>query len=242
MRRSERTRSLTPPGSSGQAAVGEDRHAAHVGNAPQTAILDPVNGHIIDAAQAGRIRRHRVEDRLDVGRGATDDAEDLAGRGLLLEGLRQLAVPGLELREQPHVLDGDHRLVGERLEERDLLGREGMDLGPTMDEDDAQRRALAQQRRSHDCPDVGPGLPDARRGSRELRLGRPDVLDVDRPPVAHNPSAQELATRLGRYLRSPVICAAVHAAPPRAGAPLPGGRSPNPSPRTPGRRSRRRPP
>ena len=29
-----------------------------------------------------------------------------------------------QLREQPHVLDGDDRLVGERLEEGDLLVRE----------------------------------------------------------------------------------------------------------------------
>ena len=39
----------------------------------------------------------------------------------------------LELREQPHVLDRDDRLVGERLEERDLLGREGLDLGPAIE-------------------------------------------------------------------------------------------------------------
>ena len=38
-----------------------------------------------------------VEDRLDVGRRARDDAQDLAGRGLLLEGLGEVAVLGLEL-------------------------------------------------------------------------------------------------------------------------------------------------
>ena len=40
--------------------------------------------------------------------------QDLARRGLLLERL-------LGLVEQPHVLDRDHRLVGEGLEQRDLL-------------------------------------------------------------------------------------------------------------------------
>ena len=44
-----------------------------------------------------------------------------AARGLLFERL-------LRLVEQPHILDGDDRLVGERLQERDLLGREG--IGP----------------------------------------------------------------------------------------------------------------
>ena len=44
--------------------------------------------------------------------------------------LRERPILLLQFGEQAHVLDGDHRLVGERLEERDLLGRERMDLGP----------------------------------------------------------------------------------------------------------------
>ena len=45
----------------------------------------------------------------------------ISARGrLLLEGLGQLAVPGPELREQPHVLDRDHRLVGEGRHQLDL--------------------------------------------------------------------------------------------------------------------------
>ena len=50
----------------------------------------------------------RVEDRLEIGRRAGDDAEDLARRRLLLQRL-------LGLVEQPHVLDRDDRLVGEGL-------------------------------------------------------------------------------------------------------------------------------
>ena len=72
-------------------------------------------------AHAKGALRDRVEDRLGVGRRAGDRPQDLAGRRLLLERLGQLPVPRLELREQPHVLDRDHRLVGEGLEERDLL-------------------------------------------------------------------------------------------------------------------------
>ena len=51
-----------------------------------------------------------------------------AGRRLLLQrlghlrmGLRERPVLLLQFREQAHVLDGDDGLVGERLEERDLL-------------------------------------------------------------------------------------------------------------------------
>ena len=65
-----------------------------------------------------------VEDRLDVGGRARDDPEDLAGRGLLLEGFGEVAVARLELREEADVLDGDDGLIGEGLQERDLLVRE----------------------------------------------------------------------------------------------------------------------
>ena len=41
--------------------------------------------------------------------------QHLGGRGLLLERLGQLARARLHLVEQPHVLDRDHRLVGEGL-------------------------------------------------------------------------------------------------------------------------------
>ena len=47
-----------------------------------------------------------------------------ARRRLALERLGQLAVPRLELLEEPHVLDRDHRLGGEGPEELDLAVRE----------------------------------------------------------------------------------------------------------------------
>ena len=56
---------------------------------------------------------------------AADDAQDGAGRGLLFERLAEIAVARLDLLEQPHVLDGDHRLVGEGLGQFDLLGVKG---------------------------------------------------------------------------------------------------------------------
>ena len=52
--------------------------------------------------------------------GDGDDAEDLAGCGLLLKRLAQLLVRS-EPSEQPHVLDRDHGLVGEGFEESDLF-------------------------------------------------------------------------------------------------------------------------
>ncbi len=77
-----------------------------------------VNDHaLIAATEPLRARRDRVEDRLQVALRPADDLQDLGGRGLPLERF-------LGLVEQARVLDGDHRLVGEGLEERDLIVRE----------------------------------------------------------------------------------------------------------------------
>ena len=51
----------------------------------------------------------------------------------------------LGLVEQPHVLDRDHRLVGEGLQQRDLLVGERAGVGRGR-RDAADRPALAQQR------------------------------------------------------------------------------------------------
>ena len=66
--------------------------------------------------------------RLGIRRRTADHPQDLPRRRLLLQRLGQLAVPRLELLEEPHVLDRDHRLVGEGLEELDLLAGEGPGL------------------------------------------------------------------------------------------------------------------
>jgi hypothetical protein len=64
--------------------------------------------------------RDRLEHRLEIGGRAADDAEHVAGRLLLLDGLGQLSVARLQLLEQADVLDGDDRLVGEGLQQLDL--------------------------------------------------------------------------------------------------------------------------
>ncbi len=57
----------------------------------------------------------------------------------------------LHLVEQPHVLDRDHRLVGELLQQFLLRLRDGSGLSPT-DHDDAKRIALAQHRHAQHSP------------------------------------------------------------------------------------------
>jgi hypothetical protein len=51
------------------------------------------------AAESSGTLRHDVHHRLEVGRRAGDDPQDLRGGGLLLERLGQLAVPGFQFGE-----------------------------------------------------------------------------------------------------------------------------------------------
>ena len=55
----------------------------------------------------------RIEHGLQIERRAADDLEHVGGGGLLLQRFGQIVGALLHLVEQPHVLDRDHRLVGE---------------------------------------------------------------------------------------------------------------------------------
>ncbi len=77
--------------------------------------------HVIDPANLRRALDDSIEYRLHVGRRAADDAEHLGRRRLMLQRLAQFRVAFLDFFEQPHVFDGDHRLVGKGFEKSDLL-------------------------------------------------------------------------------------------------------------------------
>ena len=70
------------------------------------------------STNSGCVLSYSIQHRLDIRRRASDDAQNLAGRGLLLQRLG-------EFLEQPHVLNGDDRLVSEGFEQLDLGRREG---------------------------------------------------------------------------------------------------------------------
>ena len=75
-------------------------------------------------AKAGRVRKDRLEYRLQLtGRGA-DHAQYFRGRGLLLQRFAQIVGALAQLSQQPRVLDGDDRLMSKVLDQLDLLVRE----------------------------------------------------------------------------------------------------------------------
>ena len=95
------------------------------GHDSQELTVEAEDQRTLGLAQPDRVLGQRVEDRLEVEGGPPDHLEQLAGRRLLLERDPQLAVARLQLGEQAHVLDGDDGLVGEGLQEVDLLVGEG---------------------------------------------------------------------------------------------------------------------
>ena len=84
--------------------------------------------HVIDPTNPRGALDDGVEDRLHVRRRAADDAEHLGRCRLMLQRLAQFRVALAEFLEQPHVLDGDHGLVGEGFKQLDLLVGERTNL------------------------------------------------------------------------------------------------------------------
>ena len=86
--------------------------------------INAANHGIVCVAQPCGIFCNDIQHRLDVRRRAGDHTQDLTRRRLLLQRF-------LEFLEQPHILDGDHRLVGEGFKKLDLRRGEGAHLGAT---------------------------------------------------------------------------------------------------------------
>src|SRR5262245_454932 len=127
-------------------------------------------------AEPSRALRNGIEHWLDFRRRARDHLQDVAGGRLLLQRL-------LRLVEQPHVLDGNDGLVGEGLEEFDLLVRERVHFD-SANQDCPDWLALAHQR----CGQYG-ALVFAH-DPREFSLGQAtDVLDVNRTTFDDRPSS-----------------------------------------------------
>jgi hypothetical protein len=107
--------------------------------------------HIIDPTDSSGALDDGVEDRLHVRGQAADNAEHLGRCRLVLQGFAQFCVTLLQFFEQSHVLDRDHRLVCEGLEERNLFVSERTRLDSS-NKDRAQRCTLPEQRDGQPSP------------------------------------------------------------------------------------------
>ena|SRR6266480_3921107 len=70
----------------------------------------------------------RVEHRLKIERRAADNLQHVGGRSLLPQGFAEFATARLHRVEQAHILNSDHRLVGERFQQLDMAGGKRTDF------------------------------------------------------------------------------------------------------------------
>src|SRR5688572_21794711 len=71
--------------------------------------------HVIDPTNPSRALDDCIENRLDIGGRAADDAEHFGRCRLILQRLAQFGVALLDLLEEPDVLNGDDCLASESL-------------------------------------------------------------------------------------------------------------------------------
>ena len=152
--------------------------------------VEPEDRAKLCVAQSRRPFGDHVENRLQIGRRARDDAENVVGRGLLLQRFGERLVARLHLVEQANVLDGDHRLVGEGLQERNLLVAEGPDLGAP-DNQYADGFSAAHQR----CGCSGPMTGSLSQGFTERKFlpGSLQVVNVHRLAVGKGTTGDPVA-------------------------------------------------
>ena len=112
------------------------RNRPVMGHWPDRVSIHSLDDYVVRVAETGGAFGDGVKHRLEISGGSADDPEDLSGGGLLLEGLGEVDV-------EAGVLDSNGCLVGEGLEEGDLLGGEGADLRAS-DHDDADRHAPSE--------------------------------------------------------------------------------------------------
>ena len=148
---------------------------------------------VIGLAQPRRRLDQRIQHRLQVECRAADHLEHVGGGGLLLQRLAEIVGARLHLVEQSHVLDRDHRLVGEGLEQFDLLRTEGPWFCADYDKS-ADDKSLAQKRHADSRPYSGSARLVR---ALEFRIGD-DVRNVNGAAFDQRSPEDRSATRLRR--------------------------------------------
>ena len=133
-----------------------------------------------------------LEHRLRVRRRAGDDLEDIGGRRLPFQRLAGLI-------EQPRVLDGDRRLIGEALLKRQFIVGEWCEVVAENDER-PDRGALAPQRRACDgTRALGARLRHRPIGHRGIDIV--EIRNMDLPVFTEHRSGQVAASDLTLFRR-----------------------------------------
>ncbi|MGC2122413.1 MAG: hypothetical protein WA652_06120, partial [Xanthobacteraceae bacterium] len=84
----------------------------------------------IGLTDSGSVLQDRLEYGLQLALRGADDSQHLGGRGLLLQRLSEIVGALAQFIEQPRVLDGNYRLIGEVVDQRYLLVGKGANFQP----------------------------------------------------------------------------------------------------------------
>ena len=129
------------------------RASTNAAGALKMAAFRYVSPSKLGAANTRGVFQYLLEHRGKIRRRRTDDLQDLGGRGLLLKGFLEIVRLGLYLVEQVDIADRDHRLVGEGLNELDLLLAERAS-NEAEQADDAERLPIPNERYAECCPEA----------------------------------------------------------------------------------------
>ena len=133
-------------------------------------------------ANAHSILQHGFENRLQFARRTRNNAQHIRGRRLLLQRLAQFG-------EQPGVLDGDDRLVGEGLEQLHL-GRFKRPQYVAVNVKGADGAALGPQRRAENGANPGAARNGRAGPICEFAVQVVQIRQMDLPVFANNLSRQ----------------------------------------------------
>src|SRR5215475_12483517 len=94
--------------------ISEFRQGSIISHCAENLAVESEYDSSFGVAKPRRVLNQGIEDWLEIKGGATDDFEHFTRGSLLFQRF-------LQFLEQPHVLDGDHGLVGKGFKKRDLL-------------------------------------------------------------------------------------------------------------------------
>src|ERR1700716_3399830 len=144
------------------------------------AILEAHYG-IIGLAELAGTLDNGPENRPDIGRRGGDHLEDVAASSLISQRLREVTGLRLRLVEQADIAERDHRLIGESLQQGDLLVAERLHVGAAQ-HNRTDAFVFAQQRYAQYCANIGPAREFP--GVRELFAFRSEkITDMNRPAI-----------------------------------------------------------
>src|SRR4029077_2362452 len=167
-------------------------------DSPKDLSIKSEHSAIFRLAQSYGIIQDCFKNRLKIRERAADHLQYLTCGGLLLQCFGELAVAILQVFEQPNILDGDHGLVSESFEERDLFLGKRSELSPA-NMNSPDWNILPEQWSRQDSANLT-GLPAF--GKFGLGLRSRYVMDVNCLSVDHGSADKSTPGHRSSFLSS----------------------------------------